>query len=325
LASALPLLLRAGLGADYAVQSGPPEKRKQIWAFWSCQHNSQSDWFATAQNRNKQQFKRAFKNSGRICNRETCPRHKAIFLRFNDFFPAASKALCWCPPPDAEHQSARDRCLAARPGSEVAQPHCRPIGSRQRPTEFAAGRPQSGVPHGHHHHHHSDADSGQSSSQQNPISTLFGLLGQDLQSGNAARLPAIRDQQLGCKRNLLSSGPHLRNGHRPGSAPRIPYIGCHPEGHRVPTLPGAGPLDPETIQPRRYQPDRRSHPTSVFAVGTTSRKLCFYYWSLFARNGVSVVLRTDDTFLFRIIAQWWIYLAGVALSTPAKIQSCEER
>jgi len=44
--------------------------------------------------------------------------------------------------------------------------------------------PQLGAAHGHHHHHQSDGDSGQSSGQQNPISTLFGQLGQDLQSGN---------------------------------------------------------------------------------------------------------------------------------------------
>src|SRR6266481_66031 len=44
--------------------------------------------------------------------------------------------------------------------------------------------PQAGAAHGHHHHHQSDGDSGQSSGQPNPISTLFGQLGQDLQSGN---------------------------------------------------------------------------------------------------------------------------------------------
>jgi outer membrane protein assembly factor BamD (BamD/ComL family) len=45
--------------------------------------------------------------------------------------------------------------------------------------------PQAAAAHGHHHRHHqSDGDSGQSSGQQNPISTLFGQLGQDLQSGN---------------------------------------------------------------------------------------------------------------------------------------------
>ena len=44
--------------------------------------------------------------------------------------------------------------------------------------------PQAGAAHGHHHHRQSDGDSGQSSGQPNPISTLFGQLGQDLQSGN---------------------------------------------------------------------------------------------------------------------------------------------
>jgi outer membrane protein assembly factor BamD (BamD/ComL family) len=46
---------------------------------------------------------------------------------------------------------------------------------------------QLGAGHAHHHHHHSsDADSSQSSSQPNSTSTLFGQLGQDLQSGNLA-------------------------------------------------------------------------------------------------------------------------------------------
>jgi hypothetical protein len=43
--------------------------------------------------------------------------------------------------------------------------------------------PQLGAGHAHHHHHHSsDADS----NQPNSISTLFGQLGQELQSGNLA-------------------------------------------------------------------------------------------------------------------------------------------
>ena len=42
---------------------------------------------------------------------------------------------------------------------------------------------QQGAGHAHHHHHHSDGSS-QSSSEQNAISTLFGQLGQSLQSGN---------------------------------------------------------------------------------------------------------------------------------------------
>jgi outer membrane protein assembly factor BamD (BamD/ComL family) len=41
---------------------------------------------------------------------------------------------------------------------------------------------QQGAGQAHHHHHH--AGSGQSSDQQNAISTLFGELGQSLQSGN---------------------------------------------------------------------------------------------------------------------------------------------
>jgi len=44
---------------------------------------------------------------------------------------------------------------------------------------------QAGAAHGHHHHrHHGGDESTQSGSQQDPISTLVGQLGHDLQSGN---------------------------------------------------------------------------------------------------------------------------------------------
>jgi outer membrane protein assembly factor BamD (BamD/ComL family) len=43
---------------------------------------------------------------------------------------------------------------------------------------------QQGAGSAHHHHHHGGGESSQSSSQQNAISTLFGQLGQQLQSGN---------------------------------------------------------------------------------------------------------------------------------------------
>lgn len=44
---------------------------------------------------------------------------------------------------------------------------------------------QQGANQAHHHHHHSGGSS-RSSTQQDPISTLFGQLGQDLQSGNVS-------------------------------------------------------------------------------------------------------------------------------------------
>jgi hypothetical protein len=46
------------------------------------------------------------------------------------------------------------------------------------------GQQQQGVGQAHLHHHH--AGSAQSSGQQDPISTLFGQLGRDLQSGNVS-------------------------------------------------------------------------------------------------------------------------------------------
>ena len=46
---------------------------------------------------------------------------------------------------------------------------------------------QAGAAHGHHHHrHHGGGESSQSSGRQDPITTLFGQLGEDLQSGNVA-------------------------------------------------------------------------------------------------------------------------------------------
>ena len=66
--------------------------------------------------------------------------------------------------------------------------------------------PQLGAAHGHHHHHHqSDGDSGQSSGQQNPISTLFGQLGQDLQSGN---LSAAQQAYSSLQQDLQQFAPN---------------------------------------------------------------------------------------------------------------------
>src|SRR5258708_33151933 len=77
--------------------------------------------------------------------------------------------------------------------------------------------PQLGAAHGHHHHHRSDGDSGQSSGQPNPISTVFGQLGHDLQSGNLSAAQQAysslqQDFQQFALNNFLSGTPSTSAG-----------------------------------------------------------------------------------------------------------------
>ena len=69
----------------------------------------------------------------------------------------------------------------------------------------------AGQAHHHHHHHGGSENSSQSSSEQNAISTLFGQLGQSLQSGNLSAAQQAYSslqqdlQQFGGSSNATSS------------------------------------------------------------------------------------------------------------------------
>src|SRR5882762_2345924 len=96
LAFTLPGWLRTGQSfLQISQNSKPPEKRKHTWAsLGSPAPYSARLVRPLLRIHTSNKLSRAFSCSGRICNREICPRRKAISRRFSNFFPADNKALC---------------------------------------------------------------------------------------------------------------------------------------------------------------------------------------------------------------------------------------
>jgi len=199
---------------------------------------------ATTPNPHKQQVKQGFQLLGEDLQSGNLSRRKAISRRFSNFFPADNKVL-------SSHLF-RARRAAIRwlpPFSQLAQDlksgqrHGRPIGLRHRPAGLAAGRSATGRGPWPPSSPPERCDSGQSSGQQNPISTLFGQLG----TGSPvrkfvrrptgillppARLPAIRAQQFhvirSAFRRLRGKLQRLRLTH---------YFNLHLRGTLPPPIP----------------------------------------------------------------------------------------
>jgi len=142
---------------------------------------------AATPNPNKQQFKQGFQQLGQDLQSGNLSQAQSDFTLLQQLLPSgqqnsllapASGAQSSNPLATAVSQLAQDlksgNLTAAQSDLATVQQDMQQVGQ------------QSGAAHGHHHRHHSDADSGQSSSQPNSISTLFGQLGQDLQSGNVS-------------------------------------------------------------------------------------------------------------------------------------------
>ena len=141
---------------------------------------------ATTPNPHKQQIKQGFQLLGQDLQSGNLSQAQSDFASLQQLLPGgqqrslftpASGALSTNPLATAVSQLAQDlksvNLTAAQSDFATVQQNLQQAG------------PHPGAAHGNHHHHHqSDGDSGQSSGQQNPISTLFGQLGQDLQSGN---------------------------------------------------------------------------------------------------------------------------------------------
>src|SRR5258708_2667838 len=140
---------------------------------------------ATTSNPHNQQVKKGFQLLGQDLQSGNLSQAQSDFASLQQLLPGgqqrslftpASGALSTNPLATAVSQLAQDlksgNLTAAQSDFATVQQNLQQAG------------PQAGAAHGHHHHHQSDGDSGQSSGQQNPISTLFGQLGQDLQSGN---------------------------------------------------------------------------------------------------------------------------------------------
>ena len=140
---------------------------------------------ATTPNPHKQQVKQGFQLLGQDLQSANLSQAQSDFASLQQLLPGGKQSSQFTPVSSA--QSSNPLAIAV---SQLAQ-DLKSGNLTAAQSDFATVQqdlqqagPQLGAAHGHHHHHQSDGDSGQSSGQQNPISTLFGQLGQDLQSGN---------------------------------------------------------------------------------------------------------------------------------------------
>ncbi len=140
---------------------------------------------ATTPNPHKQQIKQGFQLLGQDLQSGNLSQAQSDFASLQQLLPGGQQSSLLTPVSSA--QSSNPLATAV---SQLAQ-DLKSGNVTAAQSDFATVQqdlqqagPQLGAAHGHHHHHQSDGDSGQSSGQQNPISTLFGQLGQDLQSGN---------------------------------------------------------------------------------------------------------------------------------------------
>jgi len=139
----------------------------------------------TTPNPHKQQVKQGFQLLGQDLQSGNLSQAQSDFASLQQLLPGGQQSSLLTPVSSA--QSSNPLATAV---SQLAQ-DLKSGNVTAAQSDFATVQqdlqqagPQLGAAHGHHHHHQSDGDSGQSSGQQNPISTLFGQLGQDLQSGN---------------------------------------------------------------------------------------------------------------------------------------------
>ena len=140
----------------------------------------------TTPNPHKQQVKQGFQLLGQDLQSGNLSQAQSDFASLQQLLPGGQQSSQFTPVSSA--QSSNPLATAV---SQLAQ-DLKSGNLTAAQSDFATVQqnlqqagPQAGAAHGHRHHHHqSDGDSGQSSGQPNPISTLFGQLGQDLQSGN---------------------------------------------------------------------------------------------------------------------------------------------
>ena len=167
---------------------------------------------ATTQNPNNQQFKQGFQRLGQDLQSGNLSQAQSDFSSLQQLLPGGQQNSLLAPTSGAQgsnplatavSQLAQDlksgNLSAAQSDFATVQQDLQQAGS-----QFRAGHA--------HHHHHSDADSGQSSSQPNSISTLFGQLGQDLQAGNVSAAQQAYSslqqdfQQFALNNSSLSAG-----------------------------------------------------------------------------------------------------------------------
>jgi outer membrane protein assembly factor BamD (BamD/ComL family) len=140
---------------------------------------------ATTQNPNKQQFKQSFQQLGQDLQSGNLSQAQSDFSSLQQLLPSSQQTSLLSP--TASTQSGNPLATAV---SQLAQ-DMKSGNTAATQSDLATVQQdvqllgqQQGAAHAHHHHHHGGGESSQSSSEQNTASTLFGQLGQDLQSGN---------------------------------------------------------------------------------------------------------------------------------------------
>ena len=170
---------------------------------------------ATNSNPNKQQIKQGFQLLGQDLQSGNLSQAQSDFASLQQLIPAGQQNTLLAPTSGAQSgnplatavsQLAQDlksgNFSAAQSDFATVQQDLQQAGSRL------------GGPHGHHHRHHGGGESSQSSGQQDPISTLFGQLGQELQSGN---LSAAQQAYSSLQQDLRRFIPNSASS--PSSAP----------------------------------------------------------------------------------------------------------
>jgi hypothetical protein len=144
---------------------------------------SASSFFAglnsTAVQNKFQQIQKGFSSWARIFNPATCPRHKMIFPRCSNCFPASSKTA---------RRVAQSTTQSTSPVSQTFAQLAQDLKTGNlsaAQSDFSTLQQdfQQGAVTGHRHHHQ-HAESSQTAAQQTGPATLFGNLSQELQSGN---------------------------------------------------------------------------------------------------------------------------------------------
>ena len=168
---------------------------------------------AAAPNPNKQQIKQGFQLLGQDLQSDNLAQAQSDFASLQQLIPGGQQNMLLAPTSGTQSgnplatavsQLAQDlksgNLSAAQSDFATVQQDLQQAGSRL------------GGPHGHHHRHHGGGESSQSSGQQDPISTLFGQLGQDLQSGNlSAAQQAYSSLQQDLRRFIPNSASSPSN------------------------------------------------------------------------------------------------------------------
>jgi len=134
---------------------------------------------------NKQQIKQGFQLLGQDLQSGNLPQAQSDFESLQQLLPSGQQSSLLSPASGAQSSSPLATAVSQlaqdlKSGNKTATQS--DLATVQQDVQQLGQ--QQGASSARHHHHHGGGESSQSSSQQNAISTLFGQLGQQLQSGN---------------------------------------------------------------------------------------------------------------------------------------------